>query len=186
MSSRRLIVGVVVAGLMTVAAGLALWSAPGGAQLPAIAVREFEPPPPPEGGSEVARRQGSAPCGKLPRPVPVTVVGGSYDVIPVKRFGDALEVAINATPPLQLTGHVPCVLVVHIPDGPNARSFGGTIDPQNGYDERMMISWRVNVYQEGGPFLGSFVGSCWLDEVEKCGKRAAEDVLAAALTYRSW
>ena len=152
------------------------------------------PPPPPEGADEVASEQRWASCGRLPDSIAITLVGGSLDYLPTMRFTDAMKGAIRNAPPLYLADLAPCGLVVYT-IGANARSYAGTIDPdplfgavdpQDPPTRRTMMSYRVNVYQEGGPFLGSFVGSCWFDEAETCGKAAAADVLAAVLKYRSW
>jgi hypothetical protein len=176
--------GVFVAVIVvSAAAGLALWWPDDRVGVPALPARQFEPPTPPEGADAVAWDQKGASCGKFPRAIPVTVVGGSSDIATTSRFTAALSRALDDTPPLYVAGRVSCGLVVYIPDDVTGERYSGTFDPEDPRFLRTMISYRVNVYQQGGPFLGTFVGSCWFDEVAKCGQRAATDALVAARKY---
>lgn len=46
------------------------------------------------------------------------------------------------------------------------------------YDGRTMISYRVNARRHGSQLFGSYTGSCWLDEVERCATQAVADAVA--------
>ena len=156
--------------LISISFAVAIWrwwpTEPG--NLPVLRHEQVALPAPPGRADDLLGNPHNPSCPPLTPPIAVALPVRGDDGM-TQAFHAALSKAVDAAPVLyRVDGTPECTLVVFIPDHVTWREDNG----------RTMISYRVNVWQQGGPDLGSYTGSCWLDEVDKCATQAKDAVLS--------